>query len=118
MHGVRSGSYHGTEMDGRWWRRYRGTGFFARGSGEFWTDEAGLHFRRALTQAPLSIAWDEIAALRLSRWHAGRWGCGRPILQVDFSRDGRALTAGFSLSGDWKQMEDFVADLGEKMRRR
>jgi hypothetical protein len=108
---VRQGSYLGTEVDGKWWRRYRGTGFFARGNGELWTDEAGLHFRKALTRAPLSIAWDEMTAVRLGKWHCGRSGHGRPLLKVDFGRDGKSLTAGFDLGGDRQEMEQFAEEL-------
>jgi hypothetical protein len=112
---MKRGSYFGTEMDGTWWRRYRSSGFFARGNGDFWMDEDGLHFLRALTRVPLSISWDEIAAVRLGAWHGGRWGFGRPILKVDFGRDGRELTAGFCVSRDWTEMERFVEELTEKL---
>jgi hypothetical protein len=112
---VRRGSYFGTEIDGKWWRRYRGPGFFARGNGEFWMDEGGLHFRRLLTDAPLSIRFDEMTAARLGRWHCGRSGHGRPVLKVDFMRDGRNLTAGFCLSGNRVEMEGLVEGLTERL---
>ena len=55
----KKGNYLGTEVDGRWWRRYRAPTFFARGNGELWLDEDGLHFLRRMTKTPLSISWSE-----------------------------------------------------------
>lgn len=115
---MKRGNYYGTEIDGKWWRRYRDAGFLARGNGEFWMDQSGVHFRRLLTRVPLSIAWDEMTAARLGRWHCGRSGLGRPLLKIDFRREGRNLTAGFHLAGDREEMEWLVADLEEKLSRR
>ena len=115
IRGVWRGSYFGTEIDGKWWRRYKGPGFFTRGTGEFWMSEEGLHFRRLLTDVPLSIRFDEITAVRLGTWHCGRWGHGRPVLKVDFVRDGRKLSAGFYLSADREEMERLVEDLAQRM---
>jgi hypothetical protein len=105
------GSYLGTEVAGRWWRRYWARGFFARGSGELWFDDEGLHFRRLLSRSPLDIAWHEISAIRLGRWHAGCWAAGRPVLKVDFRRDDSQLSAGFVLSRGWQQMEELADEL-------
>lgn len=81
-------------------------------------DEEGLHFRRLLTETPLSICFAEITAVRLGTWHCGRWGRGRPLLKVDFGRDGSNLTAGFYLSGDREEMERLVKDLAQRLSRR
>jgi hypothetical protein len=35
------GSYLGTEVDEKWYKRYRRDGFFARGSGEYWNRGQG-----------------------------------------------------------------------------
>lgn len=115
---MKRGSYYGTEIDGKWWRRYRAAGFFARGNGELWLDATGLHFRKVLTRVPLSISWDEVTAFRLAKWHCGRPGYGHPLLKVDFVRAGMNLTAGFRLPGDPGEMERFVEDLGDKLNRR
>jgi hypothetical protein len=109
------GYYFGTEVDGRWWKRYRGKAFFARGNGEFWFDEQGLHFRKLLTTTPLSIPFSEMKGVRLGRWHAGKWGGGRPVLKIDFGRSGEALTAGFLLAKEWDRMESFASDLRAKI---
>jgi hypothetical protein len=115
---VKRDSYYGTEIDGKWWRRYRAPGFLARGNGELWQDAAGVHFRKALTRAPLSISWGEMTAVRLGKWHCGRPGYGRPLLKVDFRRAGLDLTAGFRLSGDPNGAEQLAADLTEQLSRR
>lgn len=111
----RRGAYLGTVVDRTWWKRYRARGFFARGNGELWMDEDGLHFRRLLTRHPLSIAWREMTGVQLGRWHAGRWAMGRPVLKLDFARDGKALCAGFLLSGDWGRMRELARDLERRI---
>ena len=113
---MKKGNYLGTEVDETWWKRYRGAGFFARGSGEFWMDETGICFRRLLTGSPLAIAWAEMTGAKLATWHAGQWVLGRPIPKVAFVRDGRHLSAGFCFSrgkdrGDRQWMEELVDDL-------
>lgn len=51
----RRGHYLGTEIDGKWWRRYRKDGFLARGLGEYWIKNSFLYFHRYLTVAPIVI---------------------------------------------------------------
>ena len=111
MEATSRGSYLGTEIAGRWWRRYRARGFFSRGNGELWLDDEGFHFRRLLTRSPLDIAWREMTRVRLGRWHAGRWAAGRPVLKVDFERDGRQLSAGFVLPGERQRIEELADEL-------
>ena len=112
---MKKGNYFGTEIDGSWWKRYRASGFFARGNGEFWFDDDGLHFLRLMTKAPPSIAWDEMTEATIGRWHAGRWANGRPILKVGFVRDGEPLTAGFYLAKEWPPVEQVAADLNRRI---
>ena len=112
---MKKGNYVGTEVGGSWWKRYRGTGFFARGNGEFWLDEDGLHLLRKLTKAPLSITWVERSGATLGTWHAGRWIRERPILKVRFARDGLDLSAGFYLVQGWPPMEQPAADLNRRI---
>lgn len=112
---MKQGGYFGTEVDGKWWKRYKGRAFFARGNGEFWMDDDGIHFRKLLTERPLTIRWHEMTDADLSRTHAGRWATGRPILQVMFQRDGHDLVAGFLLSRNWDDMEELASDLRRKI---
>ncbi|MCP4307614.1 MAG: hypothetical protein GY926_21210 [bacterium] len=111
---MKAGNYFGTEIDEKWWRRYRGPAFFARGNGEFWMDEHGVQFRKQLTKTPLLIQWEEITDASLGKWHAGRWNGGHPILLVTFHRAGQNLQAGFSLSKDWEEMEKLASDLRKR----
>ena len=65
---MKKGNYFGTEIDGKWWKRYRAKGFFARGNGEFTMDEEGIRFLRIadqgatdhpLDRGSLSHPWQE-----------------------------------------------------------
>jgi hypothetical protein len=111
---MKRGNYFGTEVGGKWWKRYREAGFFARGNGEFDLDATGISFRRKLTQDPLVISWYEISTADLGKWHAGRWAMGHPILRVEFVRDGQTLCAGFLLSREWSDMETLAAEITQR----
>lgn len=115
MQGRKKGNYFGTEIDRSWYKRFRQDGFFARGNGELWLEEEGLFFLRLLTKKPLKVRWEEMTDVRLGKWHAGRWAAGRPVLKIDFRRDGRELSAGFLLSTSWAEMEAFANDLTRKI---
>ena len=112
---MKKGNYFGTEIGGKWWRRYRASTFFARGNGEFWFDEEGIHFLRAMTKKPLTIEWPEVGSATLGRAHAGRWAMGRPVLKIAFSRDGEELVAGFYLSREWDDMSKLADNLNAKV---
>lgn len=112
---MKKGSYFGTEIDSRWWKRYRAATFFARGNGEFSMDADGIHFLRTLTAQPLSIHWTEATDATLGKGHAGRWAMGRPVLKVRFEREGQSLTAGFFLSSDWEEMQRLADDLRRRI---
>lgn len=112
---MKQGNYVGTEIGDSWWKRYRGSGFLARGNGEFWFDEDGIHFLRKLTKTPLVIKWDETREASLGTWHAGRWIRGRPIMKVRFARDGLDLTAGFYLGQDWPPMEQLADGINTRI---
>ena len=93
------GNYSGTTIDRRWWRRYRGKTFFARGSGGLWLEEEeGLFFRRYLTKRPLFIPFSAMTGIRSAKWHGGRWGAGRDFLVIDWRAEGLSLSSGFLLS--------------------
>ena len=114
---MKQGNYFGTEISGKWWKRYREHGFFARGNGVFDLDATGISFRKKLTQEPLIVAWSEITTARLGKWHAGRWAMGHPILRVEFVRDGEELCAGFLLSRSWDEMAQLASDISERAAR-
>ncbi len=112
------GNYFGTEIDRKWWKRYKSDGLFARGNGEFWMDEEGIHFHKMLTKNPFVIFWTEIKSSDLGKWHAGQWAAGRPILKIDFERNSLKLCAGFLISKDWNQMEILSRDLNARLQKR
>lgn len=102
------GSYLGTEIEGKWWKRYREEGFFARGNGEWWVDGDVLYFRRLLTRTPLIIPLDKVTEVKIGTWHAGRWILGRPIFKVLWTRQGLSLSSGFYLEGDRRRAMELL----------
>lgn len=97
---ARRGYYLGTELNGRWWRRYARDGFLARGLGDWWLDDAALHFHRRLTRVPLGIPLVDVLEVELGRWHAGKWAGGAAVVKVVWVRDGRRLSSGFVVGRD------------------
>lgn len=75
------------------------------------------HFKRKLADEPLLIGWNEITSARLGKWHAGQWGSRHPVLKVAFDRDDLSLSAGFTLSRDWPEMEQLAADINTRASR-
>lgn len=100
------GHYFGTEIDEKWWKRYKKSKMFARGTGEFWYDEEAFYFLRYLTKEPISIAYKDIRELKTGKWHAGQWGAGRTVLKLVWTADGQRLSSGFSVSKDQETVEN------------
>ena len=107
----RKGHYLGTEIDGRWWKRYRADGFFARGSGEWWFDEEYFYFRRYLTKQPIKIPRRRIIRITNGYWHAGKWAAGIPILKMVWERDTLKLCSGFAVSKKKTEIMQLVEQL-------
>jgi len=78
----KKGHYIGTEINEKWWSRYRGEGFFARGNGEYWFDEDFFYFRRYLTKEPIKIPFNRIKEIKTGNWHAGRWCVGIRVIKI------------------------------------
>jgi hypothetical protein len=110
----RPGHYLGTEIGASWWRRYRADGFFARGNGELWLDEAGLWFSRFLTSDPLRIPFGSILRVKVGTTHAGRWILGRPIVKVLWEAEGLQLCSGFVVSTNAGVTQAFVNELSKR----
>ena len=91
------GHYLGTTVDGKWWRRYRGRNFFARGNGEyeFDTQRNELRFRRYLTREPIVLPFGLVEDITVTTWHAGKWCMGKPVIVLHWSGEGRRLSSGF-----------------------
>ncbi len=111
MSGARRGHYLGTEVDETWWRRYRGSGFFARGNGEYWLEDRELCFLRYLTSEPLRIPYDRIRAVKVGTSHAGRWTLGRPIVKVLWQDSGTLLSSGFEFPKGAIGAQEFLQQL-------
>jgi len=112
----KTGQYLGTEIDEKWWKRYRKERFFARGIGEYWLDEHGFYFLRDLTQEPLFIAYESIQEIKSGKWHSGRWSGGKDILKIIWNKEGWRLSSGFSISGEEKEMNRLIDVFKEKMK--
>lgn len=111
------GNYLGTEVDERWYKRYRKNGFFARGSGEWWFEEDGLHFRRFLTRQPLVVPFQLVQQVKLGSWHAGKWVIVKRVIKLVWEKDGQTLSSGFMLARSQENTERLKADLELRISR-
>jgi hypothetical protein len=109
------GHYLGTEIEEKWWRRYAGESFLARGMGEYWLDEAALNFKRHLIKTPLRIPFTAMRDIKTGTFHAGRWNLGRPILKVIWEHEGQRLSSGFIVSTDEARVKVVVEALTQKI---
>lgn len=108
---MKKGYYFGTTVDGKWWKRYRKEGFFARGNGEYRLEENCFRFRKDVSDATLDIPYDRIIGIEVGRWHAGRWGGGSPVVRIEWSKEGKILSSGFLLAGNVKEFRNIVERL-------
>jgi hypothetical protein len=94
-------------------RRVRSDGLFARGSGTWTIDDAGLSFLRTLTKKPIRIPNHRINSVGVSgsSWWGGRWLPGSKVIEVRWIRDdGSQVVSGFVLSGK-SDVEEVVSRL-------
>ena len=110
VEGTAIAHYVGTEIGGRWWKRYRAPGFFAGGRGRFWFEDGELRFHRDLTKELTRIPLARIRDISIGTWHAGTWHAGKPIVKVGWERDGESLSSGFSFA-DRAKADAFVAGI-------
>jgi hypothetical protein len=94
----RRGRYLGTEIDGKWWKRYMKDGLMMRGNGVHWYDRSTFWFLRYLSQDPIAIPFEKMTGVRVGTWHAGRWALGLPIIKFVWENQGQSLTSGFVLA--------------------
>ena len=107
----RKGHYLGTEIDEKWWKRYKKDKFFARGNGEYWLDDTAFYFRRYLTKHPIQIPFEKIVEVKIGKSHAGRWLLGSRVLKLIWQKEGMKLTSGFIVSRNHQDTEAVMADL-------
>ena len=107
----RKGHYLGTEIDEKWWKRYRKDNLFARGNGEYWFDDTALYFRRYLTKHPIVIPFAQVIEMKIGKSHAGRWLLGSRVLKLIWEKDGMKLSSGFIVARNQQETEAVMADL-------
>ncbi len=107
----RNGHYLGTEIDEKWWKRYRKDKFFARGNGQCWFDDTAFFFRRYLTKQPIQISFATIIDVKIGKLHAGRWLLGSRVLKLIWHKDGMILSSGFIVARNQQETEIVMADL-------
>jgi len=106
-----SSYYFGTEIDRKWWKRYKKDNFFARGNGTFKYDKDAFYFYKYPSDTPIVIPLKDITNFNISKWHAGRWGGNLPILQIIWKKDNMLLSSGFILYDNEKDLRDFIDKL-------
>jgi len=89
------GFYLGTEVQERWWHRYRGDKMFTRSDGEYWLDDDYFYFHRFFTRNTICVPLANILEVKIGRWHSGRWALGKYILKLVWHRNGKKLSSGF-----------------------
>ena len=92
------GQYLGTEIDEKWWKRYRKDKLFVRGNGEYWFDDTGFCFHRYMTNHQIKIPFAKIIELKIGKSHAGRWLLGSRVLKLIWEKNGMKLRSGFIVS--------------------
>lgn len=107
----RKGHYSGTEINEKWWKRYRKDGMFARGTGEYWYDSDSFYFMRYLTKTPMAIRLGDVKEIKAGRWHAGQWAGGRPIMKIIWQKGSLMLSSGFIVSKSRTEAEEIMRDL-------
>ena len=107
----RKGSYLGTEVDEKWWKRYMKDKFFARGNGEFWFDNTAVFFHRYLTRKPIKIPFSKVKQIKLGTSHAGRWLFGGQLIKLVWEKDGLILSSGFIVSREKAENSKVMADM-------
>ena len=107
----RRGHYLGTEIDGRWYKRYRQDGLFARGLGDYWIEGDVLRFRRYLTREPLSISLRRVQSVEIGNWHAGRWVGAKRAIKLIWDNQGKVLSSGFVFTKTAAEAEKQAGEL-------
>jgi len=114
----RKGAYIGTEINGKWWKRYTKDMFFARGNGEYWIDDESLHFHRYLSNEPISLPLKTVRDVSVGKWHSGRWAFGKSIIKISWEKDDQLLCSGFLVSNDPTLTDAFVTELRDTLKKK
>lgn len=106
-----AGKYYGTEIDEKWWTRYRKDKMFARGNGTFSYNQESISFLRKLTKTPIKIGFHEIVEIKIGKWHSGQWGAGRKIIKIIWKKNAQILSSGFSIAMDNSEIDKVLSEL-------
>ncbi len=109
------GHYLGTEIDGKWWKRFTRDGMSLRGKGRYWFEGNNLRFLRYLTRSPITVPMGLVKAVEVGTWHAGRWAMGIPIIKLVWLHEGQTLSSGFILGKKPSEVETIVQDLKRRI---
>lgn len=107
----------GTEIDKKWWKRYRENGFFARGNGQYSYDNRAFYFYKYPQDKPMTIPLDSIVDFEIGRWHAGKWSAGLPVMKIVWVNDSNLLSSGFILSRNIDETERIISELKHIQKR-
>jgi len=105
------GLYLGTEIDEKWWKRYKKDKLFARANGQYWYDDQGFYFHRFLTKEPIFIPWGSVTEIKLGKSHAGRWFMRMFVLKIRWRKDDLKLSSGFLVSRREVDTRNLLAEL-------
>ncbi len=100
----KKGHYLGTEIEGKWWKRYRKSPFLARGWGEYWLNGEGFYFLRYFTEKPIFLPFRQIVDVKTGKWHSGRWAGGKVVIKIIWEEQGQRLSSGFVLAGGREEL--------------
>ena len=100
----------GTEIDGKWWKRYKKDGFFARGNGQYGYNDKAFYFHKYLAKEPIVIPFKDMIGFEIGNWHAGKWGAGHPVLKIIWQKDTLTLSSGFLLSKNREKIEKMISE--------
>lgn len=114
--GNNKGLYLGTEIDEKWWKRYKKDKFLTRGNGEYWYDDKGFYFLRYFTEEPIIIPFSEIIKIKLGKWHSGRWAYGNLIIKIVWKKENLKLSSGFIISKNKEDVVKFIEALEIKIK--
>ena len=107
----KTGLYMGTEIDKKWWKRYKEDGFFARGNGQYSYDDTAFYFYKYPKDKPIAIPLESIVDFEIGKWHAGKWGAGLPVLKIIWKNDSYLLSSGFILSKSRDEIARIISEL-------
>ncbi|WP_156943677.1 PH-like domain-containing protein [Alkaliphilus transvaalensis] len=113
------GYYFGTVIDEKWWKKYLRYTFISRGAGKYWQTDEGIHFIRYFTKRSLFIPFDKICDTKISKSHSGRWGQGKPVLNIIWNNEDKHLNSGFIVGSSektlviYKLLKDILKNLSK-----